>query len=265
MSRDSKETDRSLSRRQYVAVLSASSVALAGCGGGGGDDGDDDSTDETGSEDGGDGGTGEDDSSETAGTDSEGGSDGGDENTQGQDGNSGIEPLTFSGNGSESGETVQMQDGLAVGEASHGGTGQFRITLEGGQFPRALASGEGGYEGKGATYTENREYTLNVVADGSWNLTIRQPRADSAETPPVSFEGSGSDVVGPVNFAEDGTARFSHDGEFAVAVTFYPQVIDTAAPLLNGFGEFDDETVYPSRGISWVDIDADGSWTLEFE
>jgi hypothetical protein len=154
---------------------------------------------------------------------------------------------------------------LAIGEASHGGTGQFRITLEGEQIPRTFASTEGGYEGKGAVYTENRQYTLKVVASGSWDLTIRQPRVDSAESPPVSFSGSGSDVVGPVDFAEEGTARFTHDGQFAVRVSFYPQVITSAAPVFNGFGEFEAETVYPSYGISWIDIDADGAWTLEFE
>jgi hypothetical protein len=252
MVQDSKEVDNLLSRRQYVAVLSASSVALAGCSGNG-DDGEND------------GGDRGDDSSGTDGDDGDDGSDGDRENTQSANEESGIEPITFSGNGSMSGETVQLQDGLAIGEAGHEGTGQFRITLEGGQVPRAFASTDGRYEGKGAVYTENREYTLNVVASGSWDLTIRQPRVDSAESPPVSFSGSGSDVVGPVNFAEGGTARFTHDGQFAVRVSFYPQTITTAAPLFRSFGEFEDETVYPSYGISWIDIDADGSWTLEFE
>lgn len=244
MVQDGKGRDRLLSRRQYVAVLSASSVALAGCNGGG-DDGENDGNAETDGDD--------------------GKSDGDDENTPDQSKGSGIEPITFSGNGSMSGETVQLQDGLAIGEASHEGTGQFRITLDGGQIPKAFASTEVGYEGKGAVYTENREYTLNVVANGSWDLTIRQPRVDSAESPPASFSGSGSDVVGPVDFAEGGTARFTHDGQFAVRVSFYPQTITTAAPLFRSFGEFEDESVYPSYGISWVDIDADGSWTLEFE
>lgn len=251
MVRDGKKMDRSLSRRQYVALLSASSVALAGCSGG-----DDAGTDGTDTE------AGSDDSSET---DSENGSGGGDEDTQSQNGSSAIEPLTFSGNGSMSGETVQLQDGLVVGEASHGGTGEFEITLEGGQYPRVLATAEGGYEGKQAGYTENREYTLNVVADGTWDLAIRQPRADSAESPPVSFSGSGPDVVGPVDVSQEGTANFSHDGQYAVQVSFFPQAITSAVPLFNGYGEFESETVYPSYGICWVDVDADGPWTIEFE
>lgn len=261
MVQDRRETDRLLSRRQYVAVLSASSVALAGCSGGGDASENDASTDGTDSEDGNESDT----SSGTDGNDGADGSDGDDENTQRQGGDSGIEPLTFSGSGSTSGETVQLQEGLVVAEASHGGTGEFEITLEGGQFPKLLASAQGSYEGKQAGYTANREYTLNVVADGSWDLTIRQPRADSAESPPVSFSGTGSDVVGPVDFAEDGSARFSHDGQFAVNVSFYPQSITSAQPVFNGYGEFEDETVYPSYGICWVDIDADGAWTLEFE
>lgn len=158
-----------------------------------------------------------------------------------------------------------MQDGLVAAEASHSGSGEFRITLEGGRYPRTLATSEGGYEGKEATYTDNREYTLNVVAGGSWNLTIRQPRTDSAEAPPVSFSGAGSDVVGPVDVSQEGSASMSHDGQFAVAATFYPQSVQTAAPLFQSFGEFESDTIYPSYGICWIDIDADGPWTLSLE
>lgn len=266
--------------------MTLGTVALAGCSGDGSGDGDssggdDDGNSGTDGEDGSDSaedsaGGDSDGSGETDGSDGSDGSDGadgadsndgsGEEGEQTQDGAAGREPITFSGTGSSSGETVQMQEGLVVAESSHGGSGRFEISLEGGQFPLVIASADGGFDGKEATYTEAREYTLNVVADGSWEVTIRQPRADSGESLPATYTGSGSDVVGPVDLSSDGTARFSHSGQFAVQVTVYPQIIDIAGPILfRSFGEFEDDTIYAGNGISWIDIDADGPWTLELE
>ena len=251
MKGDSSELDSLLGRRQYVALVGASSFALAGCSGGGDNE----------------------DSSGNEGTDGEAGTDSSDE-TEGQDDqNQGeepeIEPKTFSDSGTLSGETVQMEDGLVVGEATHDGSGTFEITLEGGQVPKYLAESDGQYSGKEATYTDESEYTLNVVADGSWELTIRQPRADSGDSVPVAYSGSGSDVVGPVDLPEEVTARFTNNSsEFNASVTAYPQIVDIASPMFGFVGpESDAETQFAGSGISWIDIsiNTDSDWTLEFE
>lgn len=255
MEDDSSEPDSLLNRRQYVAIVGASSFALAGCSGGGDDE-----------DSGGNGGTDGEAGTETDredGTDTEGQ---GDQNPGGE---SGIEPKTFSGSGSLSGETVQMADGLVVGEATHGGSGTFEVTLEGDQFPKYLATAEGQYSGKEAVYTDESEYTLNVVADGSWELTIRQPRADSGDSVPVTYSGSGSDVVGPVNLPGEVTVRFTNNSsEFNASVTAYPQIIDNPTPVFGFVGpESEGETQFPGSGISWIDvsINTDTDWTLEFE
>lgn len=270
MEGDSRESDRMLNRRQYVTLVGASSIALAGCSGGGDDDGNSgdgdggtsDGSDGSDGTDGGDGTDGEDE------TDSGDETDGEDE-TDEQDEESVLAPKTFSGSGNTSGEPVQMEEGLVVAESTHDGSGTFEITLDGGQLPKYLADADGGFDGKEAVYTDEREYTLNVVADGSWELTIRQPRADSGDSVPVSYTGSGSDVVGPVDLPEEVTARFSNtSSEFNAAVTVYPQIIDTASPLFGFVGPNSDaETLFPGAGISWVDIDinTDSDWTLEFE
>lgn len=261
MERGNCESDRSLDRRQYVALIGASSLALAGCSGGGNDD----------SENGGDSnGDRDNDSSETGGedgTDNEDGTDG--QDGQNQNGESGIAPKTFSGSGDRSGETVQMRDGLVVAESTHEGSGTFEITLEGGQFPRVLARADGTFDGKEATYTQQREYTLNIVADGAWELTIRQPRADSGDSVPVMYSGSGSDVVGPVDLPDEVTARFTNNSsQFNASVTAYPQIVDTASPVFGFVGpDSEAENPFPGAGITWVDIDinTDSSWTLAFE
>jgi len=244
MEGDSSELDSLLDRRQYVALVGASSFALAGC------SGDGDNEDSGGNE-------GTDSNDETGGQDD-----------QNQGGEPEIEPKTFSDSGALSGETVQMEDGLVVGEATHDGSGTFEITLEGGQVPKYLAASDGQYSGKEATYTDESEYTLNVVADGSWELTIRQPRADSGDSVPVTYSGAGSDVVGPVTLPEEVTARFTNNSsEFNASVTAYPQIVDIASPMFVVGPESDAETQFAGSGISWIDIgiNTDSDWTLEFE
>lgn len=176
----------------------------------------------------------------------------------------GTTPQTFSGTGQGGGETVQIEGGLVVTEATHGGTGTFEVSLQEVQFG-TLVRETGGYDGAEARFIDEGEYTLSVVADGEWEVTIRQPRADSGESVPVTYTGTSSEVVGPVELPQNGTARFSHTGQEAVQVTVYTEQRPAGPILFRSFGEFEDDTVYAGGLVSWIDVDADGNWTLELE
>jgi hypothetical protein len=48
-------------------------------------------------------------------------------------------------------------------------------------------------------------------------------------------------------------------------VTVYTEQRPAGPILFRSFGTFEDDTVYAAGLVSWVDIDADGDWTLELE
>jgi hypothetical protein len=176
-----------------------------------------------------------------------------------------IEPQTFSGTGQEVRQDIQINGGLTVVEATYSGESNFQVSLEGGEFPTNFVNVIGDFDGAQAELVEEGTYILEINADGPWEVTLRQPRATSGESLPVSSSGSNPDVVGPVEFSGTGVATGSHDGDSNFQVQILPAEGQFGENVFNEIGEFDGETAYNFDGIGWVDINANGNWSLELE
>jgi len=79
---------------------------------------------------------------------------------------------------------------LTVVEATHtNGESNFQVSLVGGEFDDLFVNAIGEYDGETAALIDEGEYTLDVEADGDWEVEIRQPRAASGDSLPQSLEG----------------------------------------------------------------------------
>lgn len=173
---------------------------------------------------------------------------------------------SFAGTGQTVERGIDIEGGLVVVEASHDGERNFQVSLEDdSDFGDGFINEIGEFDGAQAGLVDEGEYLLDVTADGSWEVTIRQPRSGQGEELPVSFAGSGPDVVGPVRFDDTGVATGEHTGDRNFQVRIYPMTGSWGEGVFNEIGEFEGETTYSFDGIGWVDINADGSWRLGFE
>ena len=261
MSNDVGKTNR----RELLALLgSTGTLALAGCTGTDDEDTGDDDDDGGGPEtddEGSDGGDPEDtdDTDETSETEDEEIQDSGE-----------IDDYVFEGSGQEVHEDIQIEGGLTVIEATHDGEDNFQVALEPGfGAGQTLIDEIGDFDGAQAELVEENEYSLDVNADGEWEITIRQPRATEGEALPVTLSGEGSQVYGPVQFEGGGAATGTHSGEGLFQVRIMPMEGEFSENVFNEDGEFEEETTYTfdftDNNIGWVDILADGQWELEFE
>lgn len=176
------------------------------------------------------------------------------------------ETQSFSGNGQEVRQGVSIQGGLTVVRATHSGESNFQVSLANdSEFDDNFINAIGDFDGAQANLIEGGEYILDVNADGNWEIDLEQPRSGQGESLPTSFSGNGPGVVGPVQFAGTGVASGEHDGESNFQVELYPMAGSFAEIVFNEIGSFEGETSYSFDGIGWVDVNADGNWTVELE
>lgn len=113
-------------------------------------------------------------------------------------------------------------------------------------------------------------YRLEIEARGSWSLVVAEPDPPESaiRSLPAEATGSGDDVVGPVNLNGDTVVSASHDGDdrFRVsAIDMWGTNVGDSEPVINEDGSFDGEKTAGYPGDVWVDIEADGEWSLTLE
>lgn len=176
------------------------------------------------------------------------------------------DPQSFAGSGQEVREGVEIQGGLTVVDATHNGESNFQVSLAGdSDFDTHFINVIGDFDGAQAELVDAGTYILDVNADGNWDITIRQPRSGQGEALPVSFSGNGPAVVGPVRFSGTGVASGTHTGDSNFQVQIFPMTGTFPEVVFNEIGDVDAETTYSFDAIGWIDINADGNWTLEFD
>ncbi|GAB3670705.1 hypothetical protein [Halopiger thermotolerans] len=120
----------------------------------------------------------------------------------------------------------------------------------------------GEYEGQTAHPVVEGTYVLSVVADGDWEVTVSQPRAESGEEPPISVDGSGNEVHGPFEFDGSHQPSGEYDGEWIVA-DIYP-VSDDPVFMLHE-GNIENPSEFEFEGVGYLSVKSDGEWTVEIE
>lgn len=177
------------------------------------------------------------------------------------------EPIIFSGRGDYATETFELESGLTTIQAEHEGGANFAIkVLDGGGNQRELAVNEiGRYSGTRAFAFSSGTYLLDITASGPWIVEVNQPRPSSAATLPLSEDGRGDSVVGPLRLSE-GLARFqlTHQGNANFAAILYRANGRRVDLLVNEIGAYSGSkaTRIPDDGIYYLDLTANGSWSV---
>jgi hypothetical protein len=189
-------------------------------------------------------------------------------------------PIALSGSGPRATDLFWLSEGIAIFHMTHNGSSNFAIWLlnESGQRVDLLVNEIGPFDGRKAVGvidphgdTSPGNHLLDIEADGSWSVTIEQPRVTSAPPPPQTFSGRGPDVPPPF-MLEMGVARFemTHDGSSNFAVWLLDREGGRVDLLVNEIGPFQGSTAVgvtadgfdASPGVHYLDIEADGSWTV---
>jgi hypothetical protein len=175
---------------------------------------------------------------------------------------------TYSGNGQSTVEGLELTPGPITAEVTVGSEAYHTfelITLEGESFEDVqLASGVFSGEGRQvAAVLAEGEHNLNVDTEAEWEITIEQPTNPDPASLPIDESGSGYDYAGP--FAFDGPTTFqgTHEGEsnFIVsAVSLDPSGLGTI--VFNETEQFDGETTERVDGPAYLNVEADGEWTV---
>ncbi len=177
-------------------------------------------------------------------------------------------PQTFEGSGTQTSDTVQLQPGPITAEFTHDGESNFitsLVTLEGESYEDvSLTNLIGSVEGSTvAAVNASGGHNLNVDADGEWSVTLEQPSEVSPESLPVDASGEGLTFVGPFEF--DGATEFqgTHEGDSNFIVEPIPvDPSNVAVSIFNEIGQFEGSTTARLDGMFYLNVDANGPWTL---
>jgi hypothetical protein len=183
------------------------------------------------------------------------------------------EPIALSGTGQSATDPFELEDGLAIFRMTHQGQGNFIVDLldESGQSaaPMGLVNEIGSFEGSYAQQVIAGQHVLDVMADGAWNITIEQPRPNSApET--RDFEGVAKTATDFFQLSSGlHTVTLTHQGDGNFIVDMLNQNGASVDPmgLVNEIGSFEGSTTVtvPEDGIYLFQVEANGPWTISVE
>jgi hypothetical protein len=125
----------------------------------------------------------------------------------------------------------------------------------------------GDFDGTVATNVPAGEYLLDIQADGSWEVTVEQPRFSQAEVEslPADVEGKDYAVLGPYQF--EGVTRFTIDAETDSNVIVYLKDHrgTTVDILVNEIGPHEGSTTIRQSGVGIIYVETEKSWTVTLE
>ncbi len=206
-----------------------------------------------------------------------GGTDNTDTNTRDQ-----IANVSYSGTGDKVSEKFELQAGVTIFHMTHSGSSNFAVTLcnDTGGYVELLANEIGTYDGAtligvkdgNIVGAEPGKHYLDIDADGAWSIIIEQPRVASGAALPQTLTGSGPEVSVPLQLTT-GTVVFNmtHDGSSNFAVTLWSDSGAYEELIANEIGAYSGETsvtvgngiLQVAPGIAWLNVDADGAWTIK--
>lgn len=184
------------------------------------------------------------------------------------------ERTTVSGTGDAVSEPFYLVDGMVGFVYDHDGESNFIAEVvdpNTGDTLSVVINEIGTVAGAGAVPSAVGAYQLDIQADGQWEIVVVEPSPpkDAVRTPPVDVEGAGNAVVGPVSLTGGETVTASHDGESNFIVTAIAESatssLDTELAV-NEIGSVDSaQTILSVDAWAWININADGEWSLTLE
>jgi len=203
-----------------------------------------------------------------------------------------IEESKFEGTGDSVSPEFELPEGVTMIGMWHNGSSNFIVELMGtsGETIDLLVNRIGPYEGMRAigiqkdaiTGASPGAHVLGITADGNWRFgllimrNLSEYEFDPEERLPVSFSGRGDGVATIFPVEEDGIVRFTltHDGERNFIVTLLDAEHGTPTLLVNEIGSYQGTKavgfkkgaiIEPEPGNYFVDIIADGNWSIKID
>lgn len=173
----------------------------------------------------------------------------------------------FEGSGSSDSPTFDLDEGVLVGNVSHDGGSEIAVDVtktSGTERNENLLTTSGNITGESIMAVEDDTYRLAVDADGVWSIELSQPavHGDEIEDLPVEAAETGSAFIGPLWTQGDVRVVATHDGDGVFIVDGYG-ADGSREILVHQTGEFDNSRSYKAGGPVWINVEADGNWTLE--
>lgn len=178
-------------------------------------------------------------------------------------------PISLKGTGQTASEKFTLEAGMSIFRLKHQGESSFSVWLLDAQGEKVdlLANDIGDFDGAAGLGIEQAgEFVLDVSADGPWSVSIEQPRPTTASAL-TSAAGSGRAVQGPFSWG-GGLARFtlSHQGDANFSVWLLDSKGEKTELLVNEIGAFNgSKAVGVDAGIYYLDVTANGAWTVKME
>lgn len=177
------------------------------------------------------------------------------------------QPQGLTGRGSGRTPALVHEGGLAVFTMRHRGRERFAVALEGDGRRVRLADRKGDYDGSRAIALPAGEYPLEVVADGQWQVGLRQPRHEAGAALPARITGAGDRATAP--FRSPGgqvRIRIRHDGDGLIVVHLLDAAGARSQQLVRGRGAGTaTRTGRAAAGDYLFDVQASAPWTIEVE
>lgn len=181
---------------------------------------------------------------------------------------------TVSGTGDTVSEPFYLADGVVGFVYEHDGESNFiaeAVDPNTGDTLSVVVNEIGAVAGARAVPAAVGAYQLAVQADGQWEIVVVEPLPpkETVRTPPASIERAGNAVVGPVALDGGETVTASHDGEGNFIVTTIAESATSGRGtelVFNEIGSVDSaQTILSMDAWTWIDVVADGDWSLTLE
>jgi len=179
--------------------------------------------------------------------------------------------ITLQGSGQQASDKFTLAPGLSIFEVKHDGESNLIIRLldKDGNEIDTVFNQIGAFEGdRGCAIKRGGECLFDVIADGNWTIGVRQPRPEQGETVPTTLQGTGHHTT-PFVQLEKGLNVFKmkHTGESRFRVTLTDEDGQPVETLVNTLGAFDGSKPLniENAGIYFLNVGADGDWTIDIE
>ena len=174
-------------------------------------------------------------------------------------------PFTLSGNGSDVVPVSVPGDGGAIIDLTHNGSSNFIVHSLNGNLEIAdfLVNEIGSYAGRRGLNVDLFDSSdiirhLEINADGAWSVTVRP--LSQARGVGSALNGNGDDFVrftAPTPI----TVRSTHNGSSNFVIWSHEPSGALGDLLVNVIGAYNG-TDPVARGIKYLDVSADGAWTM---
>ncbi len=179
--------------------------------------------------------------------------------------------LSFFGMGNATTESFVLPSTLAVFRSEYSGVAsRFAVTLKEAGTGATFAALENVVDSISDTavpvgVTENR-YALEIVSQGSWSITIEQPKSSAGFL--AGFTGTGTTASPLFSMLEGSTAiAFSHDGSSNFNVRLIDGLGVVVGTIADGVGAVAGraQVTVPASGTYMFGVVADGKWSIDVE